>query len=147
MIKKIQHTFCYIIIILISSKAFALNLEKTIEEQNWSYIQSVGGFKIGKLYFKKENWYLEIKCDVSGLREITNKPTELDSFHVCRDIKVEILEKEIRLTVITSYPDGTYKNALCNDAKLGTISDGEYNVYYMSPNEEKVSVGKIKINS
>jgi hypothetical protein len=147
MIKKIKYTACIVVIILISCATFAFDLENTIEKQKWSYILSVGGLKIGKPYFEKDNWYLEVKCDVSGLREISAKPTAINSFHVCRDIKVEIQGENIQLTVITSFPDDVHRSALCNDAKLGKIPDGEYKVYYIYPAEEQVLIGNINIRS
>ena len=116
-----------------------------METRNWDFIQSVGGIDIGKPFYENNIWFLPVKCDVSGLQQITIKPTLLNSALACAEVEAKIENRNIYLTVKTALVDKKENSPICGDALLGEISGGEYEVFYKGTDGQVGNIGKIKI--
>lgn len=117
-------------ILVMSATAFA-------EEQNWKFVQSVGGISVGFPALASDGWSLPIDCDISGLKKVTVKPTVLNSGIACKSVAANVEGHNIYLTVNTSIA-GSGRNAQCPPASLGHIPKGEYTVYYRGEGEQPV---------
>jgi len=78
---------------------------------------------------------------------MTSKPTTINSNLVCYKVQAEVTDKIINITIFTSLPHNNHKQALCESADLGNLQEGEYEVFYKSPDEKTVTVGNIIIKS
>jgi len=129
-----------LLLLLISTSCSAV--EST--ERDWSFVKSVGGLKIGKPYKELNIHYLPIKVDVSGLQEITTKPTMLNSALMCSRTGLLIKGNEIYISIYTSLINETAGNN-CKSIPLLGIREGKYTVYYSATNTEKHKLGSITI--
>ena len=115
------------------------------EERDWEFIQSVGGISIGEPVVEKNNWLLPVKCNVAGLREITVKPTTLNSGLVWADTEVGIKGGVIYLSIETALVGMGGESSDCGPAKLGEIEPGKYSVMYLSPDKSTNPIGDVEI--
>lgn len=115
------------------------------EERDWEFIQSVGGISIGKPVVEKNDWLIPVKCNVAGLREITVKPTMLNSALVWADTEVRIKGDVIYLSIETAVVGMGGESSNCGPAKLGKIEPGKYSVMYLSPDKSTNSIGEVEI--
>jgi len=124
------------------------------EEQNWQFVQSVGGLSVGIPYLDEysNSWFLPIQCNVSGTQKITVEPKALYSGIICKDVEAEIDGNSVYITLVTK-PAGLFSgNASCPPAFLGhsshadgssSISAGKYVVYYRGVHEDEGSIFRI----
>ncbi|HEY1772650.1 MAG TPA: hypothetical protein VGH91_05600 [Gammaproteobacteria bacterium] len=124
------------------------------QRQTWEFMQRVGGITIGTPVRKNPasslsgpSWSLPVNCDVSGFTKFTVKPTLLNSGLAWADTKVEIEDGQIYITIETGVITVAGKSPLCGPADLGSIKDGSYPVFYMSPDGSKHAIGKAEIRS
>ena len=113
------------------------------QARDWAFVQSVGGLSIGEPFHKDGSWHLPVRCDVSGLRTITTKPTSLNSALTCSTV-ARVEKDAIYIAVITRLP-GSQNSAACPPARLGSIANGRYKVFYSTSSSERISVGDINI--
>ena len=132
----------FTILLIISQGVFSALLG---EERDWEFIQSVGGISIGTPKLENNNWVLPVLCNVSGLKEITVKPTMLNSGLVWADTEVRIRESIIYLSIETALAGMGGKSSKCGPAMLGKLKPGQYKVMYLSPNKSTNSIGEVKI--
>jgi len=131
-----------LLLLLLASSCVAA----TSQERSWSFIQSVGGIKIGQPYKEQDTHYLPIKTDVSGLQKITTKPTMLNSALMFSRTGHLIKGNEIHISIYTSLINDTAtKN--CKSIPLLNIKEGNYAVYYNTEIDGKHLLGSITIRS
>ena len=118
----------------------------TAELQSWSFVQSVGGVSIEEPYEEHDAFYLPIKVDVSGLQEITHKPTMLNSALMCSRTGHAIIGNEVHISIYTSVVNDT-AGTNCKRIPLLGIKDGEYSVFYKTEIDGKHLLGNITIGS
>ena len=109
--------------------------------ESWEFMESVGGVKIDEPVRQAVGTvYLPVRCDVSGLTEITRKPTLINSALVVTGIDNKIKENQIWISVKTGL---TTKNStcVCPGINLGNIPSGEYEVFYYGSDRQKHSLG------
>jgi hypothetical protein len=113
----------------------------------WTFIQSVGGIKIGQAYRAANGHvWLPVKCDVSGLMHITTQPIALNSGLVVKGINVKKSGREIRISVITSsMPRGHLTSSYDAPVKLGKLDSEPYSIFYDSSKENPPLLGKIRV--
>lgn len=114
------------------------------ESRSWQFVQSVGGIEIGIPVQSDNGWILPLRCDVSGLRAITVKPTTLNSGLSCGPVEVVTEGKTIFITLKTDVA-GKGRSAVCPAALLGNLPAGKYSVFYRYANENPVALGEISI--
>jgi len=134
--------FFLAIILCTASSAIAALLG---EERDWEFIQSVGGIEIGEPMFINDNWQLPIKCNVSGLKAITVKPTTLNSGLVWADTEVRFKDTEIHISIETALTGMSSKTASCGPAELGKLKSGVYIIKYLSPDMSTNYIGEVNI--
>ncbi len=98
----------------------------TQEHQNWAFIESVGGMKV-----ELKNKKLDVVCDVSGTRQVTTKPTTLNSGIDVRELKWTQVGNSIRLSVMTS-AIGKGMQTSCGSIDLSKVPTGVYAVEYIN---------------
>lgn len=116
------------------------------EEVGWSFVQSVGGISIGEVSQDEGGWLLAIHANVSGLEEVTVKPTIVNSALICESTSASIQDSAIYLTISKGLIREGY-SIDCPAAKLGNINAGNYQVFYKSPNGETQPLGEVVINT
>lgn len=108
----------------------------------WKFIEAVGGIAIGQPLRKPQNVYLPIRCDVSGLTEITKRPTTINSALSVKAIKTKIEEQKIYISLKTGLvsKNGT---CMCSGVDLGDLPAGNYEVIYYGSDREEHSLGSV----
>ncbi len=119
----------------------------TTKLQNWDFIQSVGGMKLGTPLKTQDGWYLPIICDVSGTTKITVKPQTLNSALKCLKLHAERDEKKIYITISTGVGDSNFSSAKCNAVNIGYMEDGQYEVLYQDDEKNSHLIDKINIKN
>lgn len=112
--------------------------------QPWSFVQSVGGIKVGSAVRRNGGWILPMEADVSGLKAVTRMPSALNSGLSCRETSAVVRDTAIFIAVVTGAA-GTGKRATCPPAELGSIPPGTYSVFYGEPGAEAVLLREISI--
>ena len=131
-------TITALLLILSASIAYCgLTGFLTKETRDWKFIQSVGGMKITQ----KEN-VLHVDCDVSGLTEVTVKPTIINSGLGVRKLEHKKAGKTIQLSLITSVIEKGIKPT-CKPLDLSSYAPGEYSVVYLDPDGKTHALGKV----
>ena len=111
----------------------------TQKAQDWQFIQSVGGMKVSV-----EDHSLNIECDVSGVKQVTVRPSMINSALGVRKVKHTRDGDTIYLTIVTS----VIEKGISTSPKPVDLSDypmGEYSVQYLDPDGAKHAVGKITV--
>lgn len=124
--------------LLVPNDAFA-------NEQDWAYIQSVGGMKLEQPKLTDVEWVLPVDIDVSGKRAITTKPTDISSARSCMGIGAEFHGNNIYLALFTGFTTIGGQWSRCPPISLGHPEPGKYNVLYNGLNEAPVKLGEITI--
>ena len=116
------------------------------ERENWGFVQSVGGMAVGTPQQIGQAWVLPIDADVSGLRHITTQATGLNSGLVCNEVRAEVENRNIYLSLVTAPAGlGLGHDAKCPPATLGQMKVGQYAVFYRGPRETPRVLGSIAI--
>lgn len=139
---KIKHYVAIALLICLSLSASAqAGFLDWVYGQSWDFMESVGGISIGTPHrTEKGTTYLPINCDVSGLTEITKKPTLMNSAIVVGGVTAKVRKHEIFLSVDTGLAKSKSKST-CDGVELGDIPAGRYEVYYYGSDREKHKVG------
>ena len=114
------------------------------EPQGWGFTQAVGGISIGTPAQNEGQWLLPISSNVSGLEQVTTKPTTINSALGCSLTHAVIESNKIYLTIVTALTKKS-ATAKCPDAKLGALKPGKYSVFYRGPNEALHFLGEVAI--
>ena len=115
------------------------------EPRNWTFVQSVGGISIGDPTQGNDEWLLPVRADVSGLREISTKPTVMLSGVACRAVEAKVEGTSIFIVVTTTIA-GEGRTAQCPPAALGHPRAGMYAVIYRGPDETPTHLRDVHIN-
>lgn len=117
-----------------------------VSEQDWAYVQAIGGMKLGTPQQKDGNWTLPVDIDVTGSRAVTTQPTAQHPGLVCAGIQAEPHGNTFYFSLFTSYPWlGADKGGGCPPIVLGHLSPGTYTLYYRGLNEDPVKLAEIVI--
>jgi hypothetical protein len=83
----------------------------TSEQRDWNFIQSVGGLAVGEPQKLADgNYRLPINCDVSGLKQVTIKPTLINSALAVRETGCAVRGQTIQLWVKTCVLDAKHNS-------------------------------------
>jgi hypothetical protein len=139
--KSIKKSIAWLIIVL--SLAGCTSCLR--ETRDWAFIQSVGGISIGQPVNTQDGWYLPVNCDVSGLRTITTKPTQLNSALVCQRVLTSEDGDTLFISVQTSVVDGKLETPSCRAVNIGNLKRGRYSIKYKDPNGTSHEIGSIEL--
>lgn len=113
------------------------------EPMDWTFIQSVGGIRLGDPYLRGGRYWVPVLVDVSGAQTITVTPTLRNTGLVCTSVTFSgsgsyiDFDLDFWLTVYTeaeSPSNGGRLSSECNDIPLNFMSsfgDRTYNFYYI----------------
>lgn len=114
--------------------------------QRWEFVQSVGGIRVSHATRNESGAAtLYLDCDVSGLKEITTKPTRVNSGIVCIAPEVEIAGGVIYVEIRTALPSVSWKSAECPPVDLGKIPSGAYEVRYKGTSGDPHRMGTVMV--
>lgn len=117
----------------------------TSEQRDWTFIQSVGGLAVGEPQKQAEGvWHLPITCDVSGLKQVTIKPTMINSALAVRETCQVVRGQTIQLWLKTCIVDSRHSPA-APDVLLKHIPPGRYQVHYRNRDGSTVTLREIEI--
>lgn len=116
------------------------------EAKDWAFVQSVGGIALGAATVSDKEWSLVVRANVSGLEDVTVKPTQLNSALICESTTASVQGNNIYLTINSGMVREGF-SASCPAAKLGRVNEGSYQVFYKSPNGETQRLGEIMLGS
>ena len=115
----------------------------TSQRQDWKFIESVGGLYVGG-QDKNPNW-LNIRGDVSGLQEFSNKPTTINSGLAVKNVEKIIKGTKIQIYVVTTLVSGKYPDSKIYGIDIKGIKKGKYVVQYLNPDNTIVDLKEIEI--
>ncbi len=111
----------------------------TKHHQPWSFIQSAGGMKVDI-----NGDRLIVRCDVSGLKTITTKPSTIHSGIGVHETKCSLLGNTLQISVVTS----VIKKGMSTECDSLDISDypaGEYTLAYLNQDGTTHEMGTIAV--
>ena len=118
-------------------------------EQNWDFIQRAGGIDVGTPKLVSKNTYeLPIRCNVTGLEEITVKPTYTSTSIMCREVKARVDGANILLTVVVAPDESSGSENLrsgCPNVILKNLMSGTYVVQYLAPGGQTTKIKELVI--
>jgi hypothetical protein len=113
-------------------------------DENWAFVQSVGGISIGEPVREGSGWILPVRADLSGFSKITVQPTAHNSGMACRETRATVTRNTILLVVVSTVA-GDGREARCPPAHLGALTPGTYSVAYGAAPESAVALGSVVI--
>lgn len=115
--------------------------------ESWKFMEAVGGVTIGAPSRNPQgSVYLPVRCDVSGLTEITKKPTTINSALSVKSIDKKIEYEKIIISVKTGLVSKN-ETSICTVADLGDIPAGNYEVFYQGSDREMHPLGSVIVPS
>jgi hypothetical protein len=112
---------------------------------SWEFIQSVGGIKVGTpTRGDNDQVFLPVLCDVSGLTEITCKPTKVNSALHVQLLTAWVKANQIQITLRSGLV-GDEGSPRCGSVQLGALDSGDYDVYYVGSDKEQHFLSRIKV--
>lgn len=123
--KNLAATWIVFLFCISSSNAGLLGW-LTQEQQDWAFIESVGGMQVDL-----KNKKLDVSCDVSGSRQVTTMPRTLNSGIGVRELKWTRVGNSIRLSVVTSVIEKAM-NRSSGSIDLSNVPTGIYAVEYIN---------------
>jgi hypothetical protein len=75
-------------------------------------------------------WLLPIECDLTGLRRISTDPTTLNSTQVIDQVRWQVQDKSLRLSLFLKPSSYATDAARCAPVPLQGLKPGEYEVLY-----------------
>jgi len=111
--------------------------------QDWGFMQRVGGLTVAG-QGKNPNWLI-VRGDVSGFKEFSVKPTQVNSALALKYIEAEIKESTIGLYVVTTLISDKYNRTEINGVDISGIKKGDYLVQYLNPDNSTVDLKKVSI--
>lgn len=111
----------------------------TKETRDWKFVQSVGGMRVSQ-----KDSSLVVECDVSGTRQVTVKPTMVNSGLAVREIRHKRDGNTIYLTLVTSIIEKGI-TSLPKPVDLSSFPAGEYSIQYLDQDGGKHAIGKITL--
>lgn len=113
---------------------------------SWQSVQAVGGLELGQPQRdQRGHVVLPIRCNVSGLEQVTVRPSTINSALVCEPPLVRVSGSTIYLTVRATVATDRNSNCRCRSADLGRIATGEYSVIYRSPGGDEHALGAVQV--
>ena len=102
----------------------------TSSRATWSFIQTVGGIKIGDAQpGTNRTWTVPVECDVSGLTTVATKPSTMNSALVVKDVRCEVQPHQLRIWVVTCVATERHNQShWVKDMILNGIEPGQYQV-------------------
>jgi hypothetical protein len=117
----------------------------TSEQRDWAFIQSVGGLAVGESQKQADGTHrLPINCDVSGLKQVTIKPTLINSALAVRETCHAVRGQTIQLWIKTCVIDSRHSPA-APDVVLKNIPPGRYQVQYRNRDGSVMNLREIEI--
>ncbi len=131
--------------VVVSAILFCLCLSGLAHGESWNFLESVGGISIDTPYRTSEGTiYLPVNCDVSGLREITKKPTVMNSAIVVDAVTAKVRKNEILISVDTGLAKREAK-CTCEGVDLGNVPAGQYEVLYYGSDRQRHKIGTVLV--
>ena len=129
-----------LILLLSSVFAFAdLAGFLTKETKDWKFIQSVGGMKVSM-----KDTALVVDCDVSGTKQVTVKPTMINSALGVRELKCRRDGNTVFLTLVTCVI-GKEVTTSPKPVDFSGFPEGEYSIAYLDPDGTQHALGKVTL--
>jgi hypothetical protein len=126
--------------VLICVASFAANAEP----RTWAFVQGVGGIAFETPIHNANGWSLPVRANLSGVEQITTRPTTLHSALACLQTAAVVEGHNIYLTIASGLP-GDGHSSRCPPSQLGVLTPGRYRVFYRGPNEEPHFLGRVSI--
>jgi hypothetical protein len=123
----------------------------SVKDRDWAFMQSVGGMAVTSARGPDGRRHLAVECDVSGVREISVKPTAINSGIVAHEVRVRRSGAALYLIVRTAIPSPGRTSA-CDAVSLGVPPAGRYDVYYGNPpgwftKGTPVKIGEVEVDA
>lgn len=138
--KKFNFITASILIIMLSVFCLSISANATTltpfeDLASWDFIQASGGIKIGKPEmrlnkYNKKSIYLPIKCNISGFRSTTHKPTVVNSKISIYGIAVNFTKNQIFISISTGHISKEMNQTECDGIFLNGFSPGKYEIFY-----------------
>lgn len=135
---------CLVALLLVATSTLAFTFGPgfwTQKKRDWAFIQSVGGIQV-----RVEDQQLMVDCDVSGTREVTTKPTVINSGMGVRKLIHTRKENKIQLTLVTSVI-GEGSRTTPKPVDLSSYPAGSYQVVYRDRDGREHDLGSIQLVS
>lgn len=113
------------------------------EHRDWSFMQAVGGITVvGQ--DKNPDWLI-LRGDISGLREFSNKPTQINSALALKKVEAEIHDSTIQIYVITTLLSDSNRGTEISGVSISGAKKGRYMVQYKNQDGTTVDLREVSI--
>ena len=113
------------------------------EHRDWSFMQKVGGLSVGG-QDKKPDWLI-IRGDISGLKEFSVKPTQMNSALAVKSVESIVRDSVIQIYVVTTVISEKYSTTEIAGVNLSGVKKGKYMVQYLNPDNTTVNLKEVRI--
>ncbi len=104
-------------------------------------MQAVGGLTVAG-QGKNPGWLI-IHGDVSGLKEFSNKPTQLNSALAVKRVEAGVHDSTIQIYVLTTLVSDRNKNTEISGVQIPVELKGRYMVQYKKPDGTTVDLKEV----
>ena len=96
------------------------------ERKDWNFIEKVGGLTVAG-QDKNPNWLI-IRGDVSGLREFSTKPSQVNSALAVKSVERKITNSTIQIYVVTTVVSEKFPGTEISGVDISDVNAGTYKV-------------------
>lgn len=108
---------------------------------SWQFVMDKGGIEIGSPFYSNLSFFLPVKCNASGTKEITVKPVSTTSYPIYyTNGKAIVNGHNIEIELYYSLKE---KGKDIDRIKLPHIEPGEYKVFYRDVMNSKIFIDKV----
>lgn len=113
---------------------------------NWSEVTAAGGMAVdGVSRDEAGNLLLNVRCDISGVRQITTLPTVLNSKVAINELSASLNGNAIELRMQLRKTRFSTKDSKCTPVPLPNLGPGSYNVLFLGPDDQRQTLGQVEV--
>ena len=115
------------------------------QPRSLAFLQARGGILVQQSFRKNNRWWLEVQCNVSGIKTISVAPTTIHSGLAWSKSVASVDGDRIYLQVFTAVQGTQAPSANCGPAALQRVEPQFYQLYYVDPDDSRHHLGQVEI--
>lgn len=115
------------------------------QARSLAFLQARGGILVEQSFRKNNRWWLQVVCNVSGIKTISVVPTTIHSGLAWSKSTATVDGDRIYLQIFTAVQGTQAPSAICGPAALQRVAAQSYQVYYLDPDDSRHHLGQVEI--
>jgi hypothetical protein len=115
------------------------------QARSLAFINARGGLLVERVFRKNGGWWLDVQCNVSGIKSVSTTPSTLHAGLAWSKSVARVEAGRIYLQVFTAMQGSEAPSANCGPARLRRADPGVYQIYYLDADDSSHALGQLEI--